>query len=494
MMHLWLTDVDVEKTPASRRLTSGTAFTVDGFNPSPDGKKIVFSHRPKPFESAWGDSDISVIDLATRTVTPLVAQPGPDSNPMWSPDGTWILFNTAMRKPHHFYQNIELAKIPAEGGEITVLTSSFDEYPNALKWTQQGIYFNSSQKSLIHLFQLDPENGSITRVFDVPEIIVDISLTGDGQKAAITALDRTTLVEVYQTSLDSYNLVKVTDMTAQIENWPLGTREIISWESRDGTEIEGILWKPENYDSNRRYPLMVVIHGGPNTAARPMPVSGYVYPLVQWLAKGAVILEPNYRGSAGYGEQFRSLNVRNLGVGDAWDIESGVDVLVKTGIADKNRVGAMGWSQGGFISAFLSTNSKKFRAISMGAGISDWTMYYGNTDIHSFTLQYLQATPWEDPDVYAKTSPITHIKNAGTPTLIQHGEFDRRVPISNAYLMLRGLRDMGVETELIVYNGFGHGISKPKELLAAMWHNWQWFAKHIWDEDVELPLSKNLER
>ena len=406
---------------------------------------------------------------------------------MWSPDGKWILFNTSMSKPYHFYKNVELAKIPADGGEIIVLTSSFDEYPNVLKWTEQGIYFNAPQKSLVHLFLLNPEDGSSTRISDTPEMIIDVSFSGDYKTAAITALDRTTLVEAYKTSLDIYSPVKVTDMTAQVKDWPLGTREVISWKSKDGTEIEGILWKPENYDSTRKYPLLVNIHGGPSTTSRPMLIAKFVYPLVQWLEKGAVILEPNYRGSAGYGEKFRSLNVRNLGVGDAWDVESGVEYLINSGVADKDRVGAMGWSQGGFISSFLSTNSKKFKAISVGAAVSNWMTYYVSTDIHPFTRQYLQATPWDDPKIYAKTSPMTNIKNAQTPTLIQHGEFDRRVPISNAYEMLQGLRDMGVETRLIVYKGSGHGISKPKELLASIWHNWQWFAKYIWNEEIEIP-------
>jgi len=118
--------------------------------------------------------------------------------------------------------------------------------------------------------------------------------------------------------------------------------------------------------------------------------------------------------------------------------------------------------------------------------------YYVNTDIHPFTRQYLKATPWDDPEIYAKTSPMTNIKQAQTPTLIQHGEFDRRVPIPNAYELFQGLQDVGVEAELIVYKGFGHGISKPKERLAAMWHNWKWFAKHIWNEDVVLPIIKEM--
>jgi dipeptidyl aminopeptidase/acylaminoacyl peptidase len=149
----------------------------------------------------------------------------------------------------------------------------------------------------------------------------------------------------------------------------------------------------------------------------------------------------------------------------------------------------MGWSQGGYISAFLTTTSDRFQAISVGAGISDWTTYYVNTDIHPFTRQYLRATPWEDPEIYATTSPMTYITQATTPTLIQHGELDRRVPIPNAYKLYQGLQDMGVPVELVVFQGFGHGINKPKEQLGAMWQNWQWFARWIWGEEVELPLE-----
>jgi dipeptidyl aminopeptidase/acylaminoacyl peptidase len=184
------------------------------------------------------------------------------------------------------------------------------------------------------------------------------------------------------------------------------------------------------------------------------------------------------------------LNVKNLGVGDAWDVLSGVDHLAEQGLIDTTKMGAMGWSQGGYISAFLTTNTHRFKAISVGAGISNWMTYYVNTDIHPFTRQYLEATPWEDEAIYKKTSPMTNINNASTPTLIQHGEFDRRVPIANAYELIQGLRDVGVESKLVVYKGFGHGISKPKERLAAAWHNWQWFNKYLWGEEVVLPFEK----
>jgi dipeptidyl aminopeptidase/acylaminoacyl peptidase len=211
----------------------------------------------------------------------------------------------------------------------------------------------------------------------------------------------------------------------------------------------------------------------------------------QWLAKGALILEPNYRGSAGYGAKFRALNVRNLGVGDAWDVLSGVDHLIAQGIVDPSRMGVMGWSQGGYISAFLATHERQpFKAISVGAGISNWMTYYVNTDIHPFTRQYLKATPWDDPAIYALTSPMTTIKRAKTPTLIQHGEFDTRVPTPNAYELYQGLQDVGVPVKLIIYKGFGHGLNKPKAARGAMEHNWEWFNKHVFGESPATTTEK----
>jgi dipeptidyl aminopeptidase/acylaminoacyl peptidase len=253
------------------------------------------------------------------------------------------------------------------------------------------------------------------------------------------------------------------------------------------------------FAAGRKYPLLVVIHGGPTGVSRPTPfVSTSTYPIDLWVAKGALVLEPNYRGSAGYGEQFRSLNVRNLGVGDAWDVISGIDSLIKSGMADENRVGAMGWSQGGYISAYLTTHdSARFKAVSVGAGISDWMTYYVNTDIHPFTRQYLKATPWDDPEIYAKTSPITYIKGAKAPTLIQHGAADQRVPLPNAYELYQGLLDMGVPTKLIVYKGFegiGHGPSKPKSNRAVMQHNLEWFDQYIWGAPAPSPTTSGSSR
>jgi dipeptidyl aminopeptidase/acylaminoacyl peptidase len=489
MTHLWILDVEPGKIAESKRLTSGDEFTVVNFNWSPDGKKIAFAHGPDPLVESGPKTDISILDVESKKISPLVTQPGSDNTPVWSPDGQWIAFSTRMGKTP-YYVNGEIAKIPSIGGQITVLTSGFDENPYPVKWIKSGIAFMAVEKSFFKLYLLDPESGHVKNVAATPESIpFEVSFADDGNSVAFSGFDRTTLPEIYRANLDSWDPQAITRMTDQTAGWKTGTREVVQWKSKDGTPIEGVLWKPEGFEAGRKYPLLVIIHGGPTSTSVPSLVRAYVYPYLEWLSKGALILEPNYRGSAGYGEKFRSLNVRNLGVGDMWDVESGVDFLIAKGMVDPERMGAMGWSQGGYISAFLTTNSTKFKAISVGAGISNWVTYYVNTDIHPFTRYYLKATPWDDMAIYLKTSPMTNIKKARTPTLIQHGEFDRRVPIPNAYELFQGLRDVGVETELIVYKGFGHGISKPKEQLAATWHNWQWFAKYIWGEDVTIPLK-----
>jgi dipeptidyl aminopeptidase/acylaminoacyl peptidase len=388
----------------------------------------------------------------------------------------------------NFYKNNKLFKIQVSGGIPTRLAAEFDENGYVQDWTQEGIFFTASQKAAhTSLFRIDPATNSYSIVSGLPDFVGSVSFSDDGKKMAYMARTANSLSELFLTAEGKH--VQITDMSKQIESWNTPVSEIIKWKSKDGTEIEGVLHKPKNFDPAKKYALFVVVHGGPTGVDTPTPIPGGMYPLIQWIEKGALVLRPNYRGSAGYGERFRSLNVRNLGIGDMEDVMSGVDLLIKQGFIDTEKMGCMGWSQGGYISAFLTINTTRFKAISVGAGISNWVTYYVSTDIHPFTRQYLKATPWQDMVIYQKTSPMTNILKARTPTLIQHGEFDRRVPISDAYELLQGLQDNGVPAKLVVYKGFGHGISKPKERLAAMWHNYQWFGKYVFSEEIELPVE-----
>lgn len=496
LSHLWLLNVDLDSVknagslpcyeskdssmkkpcwtmPKAKRLTSGN-FTVGGFDWSPDGRQIAFTRQPNPLINSGIYADIVLVDPATGSMKTIVQNPSSDFFQLWSPDSKQIAYTSAINDTvSQYYKNSRVFIMDLASGSSKEVLASIDENKNLSAWTSQGIWFGYAEKMRNHIATLDPASGRVTEVPTGLDVPAGISVSRDGNQLAFLGRNFDQLNEVYK------GTSRITNMNAQIASWNTPVNEIVSWKSKDGAMIEGVLIKPRNFDPSKKYPLLVVIHGGPTGIDRPEPTPTYVYPIMQWCEKGAVVLRVNYRGSAGYGEKFRTLNVRNLGVGDMWDVMSGVDYLQSKGFVDTSRMGCMGWSQGGYISAFLTTNTNRFKAISVGAGISNWMTYYVNTDITPFTRQYLQATPWSDPGIYAKTSPMTNINKASTPTLIQHGEFDRRVPIPNAYELYRGLQDRGIPSKLIVYKGFGHGITKPKERLAAIQHNWDWFATYV---------------
>ncbi len=487
--HLWIVDVSPGSPVEARRLTEGDDFTVTSFEWSPDGRRIAFGRRGDPLINSWPSADIYLLDVATKAASPVVTAPGGDELELWSPDGKWILYRSnAGDTTSNYYANEQLYRVAPGGGGATRLAPDFDEDIGRLSWTRGGLYGIAWQGGdSRRLVRIDPSSGRATVLPGGPPVILSYDVSADGGTIALLGQTATSLPEIYRSPASRLDPTAVTTMTSQIEGWAVGKAEMISWKSGDGATIEGVLHTPPGFDPQRKYPLFVVIHGGPTGHDYPEPLTGYVYPTLQWLARGALILRPNYRGSAGYGAAFRALNVRNLGVGDAWDVLSGVDHLVAQGIVDTTRMGSMGWSEGGYISAFLTTTTRRFAAISVGAGISDWLTYYVNTDIHPFTRQYLKATPWDDPDIYRKTSPITYVRQATTPTLIQHDSGDPRVPVANAFELYQGLQDQGVPVRLIIYKADTHGIPRPKERLAALWHNWQWFEKWVYGTDVPVP-------
>lgn len=464
MVHLWTFDVPAEgKSPGKpAALTEGDAFSVSGFRWSPDGRQVAFAATRDPDLSSGETSDIYVVRTADRFVRKLTDGNGPHRGPIWSPDGEQIAFVTAAGKKYSYYENTAIATIAAAGGKFTIRTQKFDENPSPLEWNARGIWFGAAVKTEEGLFVLDPATNEFNRI-RVPGGLSPrgVSFSADVKAMAFTGSAANQFSEVYVSPVADPAPKKLTEFSAQWKDFRLATREVISWKAKDGATVEGILIKPADFVPGKKYPLLVVIHGGPTGVDTPAMAPDRYYPVEQFAAKGAVILKPNYQGSAGYGEKFRSRNVRTLGFGDYDDVIAGVDAVIAMGIADPDRMGSMGWSEGGYISAFITTYSTRFKAVSVGAGISDWMTYYVNTDIHPFTRQYLLKTPWEDPEIYKKTSPITYINNAKTPTLIQHGELDRRVPIANGFELYQGLKDRGVPVKMYVYKGFGHPITKP---------------------------------
>ena len=482
----WTLDaVTASDKPASgEQHTHGAERHISGFHWAPDSSGIAFTATRTPDRVDGASADVYWLDLESGQIRPIVQQSGPDNLALISPDGRSLLVSTYLGQEKYYASNSQLARVDIGGGGVESLTENFDENPRALVWKAAGIYFWGYQKTASHLFLLDPRSRQIRRISNPDDAMVgSFSFSDDGKRMSYVKESSDELPEVYVSNSDGSQPRKLTNTTSQIADYTLGTREVISWKSEDGTEIEGILTKPGNFDPSRRYALLCVIHGGPTGIDRPSLLSRgrSYYPVDIWAAQGSLVLQVNYRGSAGYGEVFRKLNMRNLGVGDSWDVLSGVQHLIDKGWVDPARVGSMGWSQGGYISAFLTTSSDRFAAISVGAGISNWATYYYNTDITPFTINYLGDDPADDPEIYRKTSPMSYILQAKTPTLIQHGEFDRRVPIPNAYELRQGLEDRGVPVEMVVYRGFGHGINKPRAMRAAMTHNLEWFNHYLFN-------------
>ncbi len=492
MMHLWTTEVPGGGALVAepKRLTDGDKFSVGEFSWSPDGTRIAFSAQRDADLISSETADLYVVTLSDGLVKKIVSTPGPDTNPRWSPNGKNIAFETAAGAKYYYYTNMKIAVVAAEGGTPQILTETFDEDPGLIGWGLDGIYFAAEQKTYAHLFRLNPETKAIEKL-SAPDHLAafSFSLSRDYKEVAYRAALENQYAEVFTSSIAPWQGKKLTAMSDQLKGFALAHREVISWKSADGTTIEGVLYTPSDFSTKKKYPLLVVIHGGPTGVDQPIVSADRYYPIERFVAKGALVLRPNYRGSAGYGEKFRALNVRNLGVGDYADVISGVDALIAKGWVDKERMGSMGWSQGGYISAFITASSDRFKAVSVGAGISDWMTYYANTDITPFTAQYLHATPWDDPEIYKKTSPISYIAKATTPTLIQHGENDRRVPIPNAYELRQALEDRGVPVKMVVYKGFGHGITRPKQQRAVMEENEKWFAQYIWGEKPQEPKT-----
>ncbi|MAT98612.1 MAG: peptidase S9 family protein [Anaerolineaceae bacterium] len=484
--HLWQLTLPDKK---QRRLTGGKQFTVSSFRWSPDGQKIAFAAPPNPDMGNFEQTQLYQLDVATLRLEALT--PAGYMTPLYSPDGRFLF---CLQIAEFYYEPEKPCLIDLDSGKLQHIPFDFGENIQPLIWLEAGVIFSAVKRTSIHFYRLQPESGEITQITpDLEDGWVSFAFTGsvaeDGRFAALIMDNASQLNEVVLLDLENGDWRNLTNLSADAADWQLSQPEPYRWQSTDGTPIEGTLTKPVDFDPQKKYPLLVAIHGGPSWVSLQQKLARYdrrSYPLPLWAAKGALILQPNYRGSLGYGAQFQAHNVRNLGLGDYDDVISGVDTLIAEGWVDEEKVGAMGWSQGGYISMFISTYSDRFKAVSAGAGISNWMTYYVNTDVHPFTRHYLQATPWDEMEIYAQTSPMTYIKKAQTPTLIQHGREDTRVPLPNAYELYQGLHDMDVPVRLVTYPGMPHGPRKPRQSRQIMQDNLDWFNKWIWDEETDV--------
>jgi dipeptidyl aminopeptidase/acylaminoacyl peptidase len=269
---------------------------------------------------------------------------------------------------------------------------------------------------------------------------------------------------------------RLTNLNPKLNDFALSVTEVVQWKAPDGREIEGLLHRPSGSDG-KKLPLIVHVHGGPSgayTMSFPASMNNYHHILT---GRGYAVLQPNFRGSTGYGATFQRLNFKDWGKGDFQDIMSGVDAMVERGIADPGRMALQGWSYGGYMCAWSITQTTRFKAASCGAALTNLISMYGTNDIPSTLDDYFGGAPYAEEDAYWQASPMAHVTEVKTPTLILHGQADDRVPLGQAQELYLALRKLGVPTEFVTYPREPHGFREPNHQIDKIERELAWFQK-----------------
>jgi dipeptidyl aminopeptidase/acylaminoacyl peptidase len=488
--HLWVIPVakDEKGKREARQLTKGNfhvtgQFGGEAFDWSPDGKSIVFTHQPTPRVNDWTKADVSIVDVASGTVKPLANTNAAENSPFYSPDGKWIAYNASDDPPTWGFTTWTMV-VSAAGGTPRKLAATPDEQPDLLGWSADGkwLYFTETRGTVTRLAAL-PVDGGSAKDIDAGGWVFSANLNRSRTTVGLGAQRWDRAPEAYVAKLGSpadWAPVRVSRANANLPNHPLGRTEVVRWKAKDSMEIEGLLTYPANYEPGKRYPMVLVIHGGPaGVFVQSFLASRSPYPTAVFAAQGWAVLRANIRGSSGYGKKFRYANYKDWGGMDYQDLMAGVDHVVGMGVADPERLGVMGWSYGGYMTSWIITQTKRFKAASIGAPVTNLMSFTGTADIPGFIPDYFGVEFWEDLATYAKHSAMFNVKGASTPSLIQHGERDERVPIGQGYELYNALQRQGSAVKMVVYPRQPHGIQEPRLLLDAAKRNVEWFSEHL---------------
>jgi dipeptidyl aminopeptidase/acylaminoacyl peptidase len=468
---LYLQAIDAN---TAKRITEAQVH-VTSFALSPSGDRAVYAAQATPLNQDSLQSDLYTVDLKTLVTRPLVVQPGRDGDPSYSPDGKWIAFHSQGGTINYFEKR-DVALVSSGGGAIRYITRGHPEdvfrNGNAFTWSTDSrtLIYTAGKGVHDYLIRHDIESDRTTYLAE--NISGSASFTTDLSRAVFLQVSRTHPPEI--ALLDGKTSRQLTQVYKELDSYPRFSSEVVKWKSRDGLEIEGMLWLPVGYQTGKRVPLLTELHGGPTGVTIDAFPTPRTYPVEVYLQNGIAVFSPNFRGSVNYGAPFRMKNALSQGEGDYDDVMTGIDYLVARGIADPDRLGVMGWSYGGYLTASIVTQTNRFKAASIGAPATDWMTYYGQSDGPKEVLwTYFGGTPWEVPQNYAKHSPRTRLKEIRTPCLLQVGAVD----INHNSEIYRALTDNRVEVEYVIYPREGHGISEPAHVRDVMERNLNWFLR-----------------
>src|SRR5207253_2164425 len=471
---------------ASRELrqVSPANLHIYDYDWCPDDKTFVTTAAPGPGDNNWWIAQIYTIGIANGSATSIYKPSLQVAVPRWSPDGKSVAFIEGLMSDEGFHGG-DLFTVSAAGHDVVNRTRGRKSSVSSLFWqTPDRILFTEYVGGGSAISELTLANNSVRTIWKGAEGLYafgnfpNFALSKDGKFAAAVRSSYETAPEIWAGPIGEWQQLTANN-SALSPTW--GKAENLEW-TNDGFSIQGWLLPPAKVESGKKYPMVVLIHGGPSSVTTPEWPAGFGMSraiVAALSARGYYVLLPNPRGSYGQGENFTRANVKDFGGGDLRDTLAGVDAAIAKYPIDLARLGVTGWSYGGFMTMWTVTQTNRFRGAVAGAGIANWQSYYGQNLIDQWMIPFFGSSIYDDPAVYEKSSPIHDIKKVKTPTLVIAGERDAECPAPQSYEFWHALKALDVPTQLIIYPGEGHLFIKPENQADRLDQTVAWFDKYL---------------
>jgi dipeptidyl aminopeptidase/acylaminoacyl peptidase len=466
------------------RLTHGE-LRVGNFSVSQNQNRLVYTARFENRRNQQYKSEIYLIEIGDSTAVQLTDNEVPEGNLQWLPDNQHILFSAAHDESWELHQS-KLWKMNVDDKSYRMLSGNFEGNMGSFYLSPEGdkIYFNGTVKTNTNFYQLDITTEAVRRLTNRTGSVNVVDMDKSRSKIVFRFDDVVTAPDLYSAELrDPNNPVRLTNLNPMIQDsLILAEYDVVTWESYDGLEIEGLKYYPADVTQNSSAPFLLHIHGGPAGVFRNSFSPNYHV----WAGLGYVQLAPNVRGSTAYGDEFLRGNMNDIGDGDYEDLMSGVDMLIDQNWIDTDKMAVRGWSYGGILGGTTITKTDRFKAASLGAMVSDWTSEYALGFNHDVRLWYIGGEPWTNPEGYRERSAAMHADKVNTPTLFLHGNRDRVDTPEQSMIFFTFLKDIGkVDTRYINFKREGHGISEPRNQRTRDIEEIRWIEKYVKGLDWE---------